>query len=78
MKTGVSGGKVTKSGKSYRAEKQVRRWNKEVGYDKYKSEIVHWEPAGEGARNRILDFERDRSKKLRNLGEIDKKRHVRP
>ena len=70
VKTGVSGGKVTKNGKSYRAESQVRKLNKKEGYEKYKSEIVHWEPAGEGARDRILEYEKERANALRK--ELDK------
>ena len=31
VKTGISGGKIRKDGKSYRAEQQVRKWNKEEG-----------------------------------------------
>ncbi|MBD5323957.1 MAG: hypothetical protein HDS02_03870, partial [Bacteroides sp.] len=33
VKIGVSGGKISKKGKSYRAERQVRKWNREEGGD---------------------------------------------
>lgn len=76
MKTGVSGGRVRNDGKSYRAEQQVRKWNKEAGYEKYESEITHTEPAGEGARDRILEYEKARAKVLED--ELDNRRHKRP
>ena len=73
VKTGVSGGKILKNGKSARAESQVRKWNKEAGKDIYKSEITHKEPAGKGARERILEYEKDRANKLRD--ELDPEKH---
>lgn len=76
VKTGVSGGRVRNDGKSYRAEQQVRKWNKEAGYEKYESEITHTEPAGEGARDRILEYEKARAKVLKD--ELDNRRHKRP
>ena len=66
VKTGVSGGRVRNDDKSYRAEQQVRKWNKEAGYEKYESEITHTEPAGEGARDRILEYEKARAKVLKD------------
>lgn len=57
MKTGISGSKIRKNdGKSYRAEQQVRKWNKAEG--KYGSIITHQEPAGESARDNILKYEK--------------------
>jgi RHS repeat-associated protein len=38
-KYGISGGKITKSGKSYRAQSQVRRLNRQ-GPDKYESAVI--------------------------------------
>ena len=35
MKTGISGGKISKLGKSYRATRQVNKLNKKAGYKKY-------------------------------------------
>lgn len=65
VKTGVSGGKIRKDGeKSYRAEQQVRKWNKSEGGDIYESQITHREPAGEGARDKILQYEKDRAKRF--------------
>ena len=78
VKTGVSGGRIRNDGKSSRAEQQVRKWNKEEGYKKYDSEIIHKEPAGEGARDKILEYEKSRAKTLKDLKEIDENRHKRP
>jgi RHS repeat-associated protein len=39
-KYGISGGKISKNGKSYRAESQVRKLNKPPGSDKYESAII--------------------------------------
>ena len=43
----------------------------------YKSEITHQEPEGEGARGRILDYEKDRANSLREELQTDNK-HQRP
>ena len=77
IKTGISGGKIRKDGKSYRAEQQVRKWNKEYGGDIYKSEITHKEATGKGAREKILDYEEKRAKKFRKELETENK-HQRP
>ena len=76
VKTGVSGGAIRKDGKSVRAESQVRKWNKEAGKDIYRSEITHQEPAGEGARVRILEYEKDRANMLKD--QLDPEKHKRP
>ena len=76
VKTGISGGKIRKDGKSYRAEQQVRKWNKEEGRYIYESEITHQEPAGAGARDKILKYEKDRATKLRE--ELDHDKHQKP
>ena len=77
VKTGVSGGRIRKDGKSYRAESQVRRWNKEAGEDgRYQSEITHREPAGKGARDRILEYEKRRAHELKP--QLEKNKHKRP
>lgn len=76
VKTGVSGGRIRKDGKSYRAEKQVRDLNKKAGSERYNSEIVHYEPAGEGARDRILKYEKRRAEILKE--ELDPNIHKRP
>ena len=78
VKTGVNGGKIRKDGKSYRAEQQVRKWNKEAGGDYYESTITHHEPAGPNARSNILEYERKRSAELRKAGELDEQKHQRP
>ena len=76
VKTGVSGGSIRKDGKSYRAEQQVRKWNKEAGYEIYESKITYKEPAGEGARDRILEYEKTRAMELKD--ELEKDKHKRP
>ena len=78
MKTGVSSGRIRSDGKSYRAEQQVRKWNKEAGYEKYESEITYKVPEGPGARDKILKYEQDRANKLRKAKELDENRHKRP
>ncbi len=78
VKTGVSGGKVRRDGKSYRAEQQVRKWNAEAGRSKYESVITHTESEGVGARDRILDYEKRRADYLRQHNQLDKNRHIRP
>ena len=78
VKTGISGGKIRKDGKSYRAEQQVRKWNKEEGGDYYESIITHEESAGPNARSNILEYEQERSKTLRQSGELDNNKHKRP
>ena len=77
VKTGVSGGRILNSGKSARAEYQVRKWNKEAGKDIYTSKITHTEPSGEGARERILEYEKNRSYKYREDLQTEN-RHKRP
>ena len=76
VKTGVSGGSIRKDGKFYRAEQQVRKWNKEAGYEIYESKITYKEPAGEGARDRILEYEKTRAMELKD--ELEKDKHKRP
>ena len=78
VKTGVSGGAIRKDGKSVRAETQVRKWNKEAGKDIYRSEITRQEPAGEGARTRILEYEKERAKLLREGDHLTEGKHKRP
>ena len=77
-KTGVSGGRIRKDGKSSRAESQVRKWNKNEGEGTYRSEITHQEPAGEGSRDRILKYEKNRANELREKGELDPRKHQKP
>lgn len=67
-KTGVSGGNILKNGKSARAESQVRKWNKKAGYEKFESVIYFREPAGPGARVRVLDVEKRRAKMHKHQG----------
>ena len=79
VKTGVSSGKIRKDGKSYRAESQVRKWNRQEGEDRYESIITHKEPAGKNAREKIYDYEKDRANTLREQGHLkDEYKHKRP
>jgi len=78
VKTGVSGGRIRKDGKSSRAESQVRKWNENEGEGTYRSEITHIEPAGSGSRERILKYEKDRAKFLHEQGELDPEKHQKP
>ncbi len=77
-KVGVSGGKIRKDGKSYRAESQVRKWNDEAGHERYRSRIIHREPAGPGARDNVLEVEKEKSELVQNKGGLDKDKHKRP
>ena len=75
MKTGISGGKSSKAGKSYRATQQVNKW----GEDVYDSKIVKKIPEGKGARTKALDAEKANANKLRKSGHLkDKTKHVKP
>ena len=56
----------------------VRKWNKKEGEGTYRSEITHQEPAGEGSRERILEYEKSRAKELRERGELDPNKHQKP
>jgi hypothetical protein len=76
VKTGVSGGKETKTGESYRGKSQANKWNRNENTDKYKSEIIYREPAGEGARDRALKYEKQRAKELE--GQLEEDKHKRP
>ena len=79
VKTGISGGKKTKGGKSYRANRQVNKWNKEAGYKKFDSKIVEDFPAGRGARERALKAEEKNAERLKKEGQLkDPKRHKKP
>ncbi len=78
-KTGVSSGPIRKDGKSYRAESQVRKWNKQEGGDIYESVITHKDPSGPNARDNILKYERQRARELKDLEQLtDKTKHQRP
>lgn len=78
VKTGISSGKKTKAGKSYKANSQVNRWNRQAGKQKFDSRVVEDVPAGPNARQKALNAERANAQKLRNQGEIDPQYHKRP
>lgn len=77
-KTGISGGKVSKTGKSYRATNQVNRLNKNAGYQKYDSRIIKTEPAGPEARATILKAEKENADRLYQIEQLDPNIHIRP
>lgn len=77
VKTGVSGGKETKGGESYSDKSQANKWNKQEGTpDRYKSKTTNRVPAGEGARQKALDYEANRASEVRS--ELDPNKHKRP
>jgi hypothetical protein len=76
VKTGISDGKITQKGKSYRAEKQVRKWNRAEGQGKYSSRISKSIPKGTGARRKALKAERKNADKHRTT--LDPRKHKRP
>ncbi len=80
VKTGISGGKITKKAeKSSRATSQVNKWNKAEGAGKYDSRVVNKIPAGKGARQKALNAEKANAKKLIKNGQLkDPKKHVTP
>ena len=55
-KVGISGGKISKAGNSYRATSQVNKLNKAGG--NYSSRIVEKISAGKGARQKALNAEK--------------------
>ncbi|WP_299884403.1 DUF6443 domain-containing protein [uncultured Lacinutrix sp.] len=55
-KVGISGGKISKAGNSYRATRQVNSLNKDGG--NYSSRILERIPSGNGARQKALDAEK--------------------
>ncbi len=78
VKTGISGGKISKEGKSYRATNQVNRWNREAGCQKFDSKITEEIPAGPGARDEALKLEKKNADRLRRQQELEQKYHKRP
>ncbi|WP_228450443.1 RHS repeat-associated core domain-containing protein [Chryseobacterium rhizosphaerae] len=76
VKTGVSGGKVSQAGKSYRATSQVNKINKAEGEDVVDSRIIKTEPAGPNARKNILEAEERNANKNRST--LDPRYHKRP
>lgn len=78
VKTGISGSKITKAGKSYRATNQVNKWNRESGYYRFDSRIIKEFPAGPNARLRALEAEKRNANRLRNQRELDSRYHKRP
>ncbi len=77
VKNGVSGGKETKTGESYRGKAQANKWNKQEGTPgRYKSSTTYREPEGPEARKKILDYETNRSNKVRD--QLDPDKHKTP
>ena len=71
VKVGISSGKISKDGKSYRATRQVNKWNKEIGADIFDSEIIEYIPEGKNARVTALKKEDDHATFLRSIGELN-------
>ncbi|MEM7676451.1 MAG: polymorphic toxin-type HINT domain-containing protein, partial [Myxococcota bacterium] len=78
VKVGVSGGKLTKGGASYRANRQVYKWN--VGNPgRYRAKVVKKIGSQKNARRKILDWEKKRAHQLRKKGHLkDPTKHKRP
>jgi hypothetical protein len=78
VKTGTSGGKTTKDGKSsYRGNNQANKWNKQESTpDRYKSVVTNNIPAGKGARAKALEYEKNRANEVRN--QLDPQKHKLP
>jgi RHS repeat-associated protein len=74
VKTGISQGKISKKGKSYRAERQRRKWGK----DDFDTTIIAEIPAGPGARQKALDIEAANAAGLRPENLTNPDYHVRP
>ncbi|MEK6511306.1 RHS repeat-associated core domain-containing protein [Myroides odoratimimus] len=76
VKTGISGGKVSKKDKSYRATNQVNKMNKASGTSKYDSRIIDRVPAGKRAREEALKKEKINADKNRRT--LDPRYHQKP
>lgn len=77
VKVGISGGKVSASGKSYRAQSQVRQFNKvKKGKRIFDSEIIENIPKGRGARKTAIKKEEEYAKRYRE--ELEKEYHKIP
>jgi len=76
VKTGISGGKETKSGQSYRGNSQANKWNKQENTSKYKPETTNRISAGKGAREKALQYEKKHANEVRN--QLDPNKHNRP
>ncbi|WP_416224638.1 hypothetical protein [Acinetobacter sp. Tr-809] len=75
-KTGISGCSLNSNGTSPRANQQVNKWNNEPGNEgRYTSQVVKTIPAGDGARKKILIWERSNADK--HSSTLDIKRHRR-
>ncbi|PVV60692.1 MULTISPECIES: DUF6443 domain-containing protein [unclassified Chryseobacterium] len=73
-KVGISGGKISKTGNSYRATSQVSKLNKQGG--NYTSKILKNIPAGPGARTKALKAEQRLTNK--NKATINEAIHKKP
>ncbi|MCQ4142567.1 hypothetical protein, partial [Chryseobacterium sp. EO14] len=73
-KVGISGGKISKAGNSYRATSQVSKLNKQGG--NYTSKILKKIPAGPGARTKALKAEQRLTNK--NKATINEAIHKKP
>jgi hypothetical protein len=77
VKNGLSGGKETKNGISYRGTSQANKWNKiEKTPGRYKPITTNRIKGGKDARQKGLDYELNRSNQKRQ--ELDPTKHKRP
>ncbi len=74
VKVGISGAKLNKNGTSPRANRQVNKWNKKAGYQRYYARIVKRNIYG---REKALKWERGRAYAVRKAGG-NMYLHVRP
>ncbi|WP_304528548.1 RHS repeat-associated core domain-containing protein, partial [Anoxybacillus sp. UARK-01] len=74
VKVGISGAKLNKNGTSPRANRQISKWNKKMGYQRYYARIVKKNIYG---REKALKWERGRAYAVRNAGG-NMYLHVRP
>ncbi len=73
-KVGISGGKISKAGKSYRANKQISE-QKKLGFE-FSQKIIKKIKAGEGARVKALEAEVKATNNYKNT--INPRIHSRP
>lgn len=56
----------------------MKKWNSAEITERYESIITQEIPSGTGARQKALEYERNRANELRIKGELDPTKHVRP
>jgi hypothetical protein len=56
----------------------VDKLNADRGRTQFTHEVVHEVPAGQNAREKILEWEKNEANRLREAGEIDPQIHQKP